>query len=590
MVPVVLALASLLVLVGYVGPASAAPSCTVLKDGVRVDTDVDVAFSVGAGGTLVTDAGCPSIILQHTVVRVLERGDVTVTLDENGEGGSFSGLAWFIVVDSEPGGTVRIIADTEGERFFTSGSTVDFRQDGPIELTVGGVGLRIEGSDAADVVQPSVEGPGTVPITISGADGNDVLVGGTGNDFIDGGDGVDSVDGGDGSDTCIAEDIVRCRMLVLTRQQASPGEEVHVSGAEWATGPVALYFDPEITGRTDPIAEASAVDGVLSGSFRVPADVVPGTYRIAACQNCSTVVAIAVLARPIVAFAPLTVVAAPTYDPRLRVDPRAQREGRSVTVSGEDWVPNEEVVVSLKSSAGTVQELGRPVTTGTGQFELSFDAPSVDASRDYTILACQRCDAAEPFIRRRPLTVLPALVPMFDLDRSEARPGDVVRLTGSGWDPRDGEVAIYVDGRDGREASHVATVMPFGDEGRITASFTVPDTGDGPYRVIACQRCAERPPIRWVEVLSVRPTVPWWAWAAGAAVGALLAGAATLWIRRWTRRRAHERDPARVRVALGHERWSPAVVRQEDGSVSHSVRLVPHAGDRVVKVRERTPR
>jgi hypothetical protein len=588
----VIAAASLLVPVGYAGPASAAPSCTPDKGGVTIETDVDVTFSLGAGGELVTDANCPFIDVENVQIRVLERGDVTLTIDENGEGGSFSGLAWFIVGNGgEAGGTVRVIADVEGERFYTSGPTVDFLQDGPIELTVSGVGLRIEGSDAADVVQPSVEGPGTVPATILGGGGNDVIVGGTGNDLIDGGEGIDAVDGGDGFDTCLAEDVVRCRTLVLTPSQASTDDEIRVSGAEWSTGLVALYFDSEITGLIDPIAEASATDGVLSGSFRVPADVAPGTYRIAACQSCSTAAAaIAVLARPVVAFAPLTVVAAPTHEPRLHVEPRAQRDGESVTVLGDDWASNEEVVVSLKSATGTFAELGRPVTDGVGHFELSFAAPSVDASRDYIVLACQDCDAVEPLVRRHPLTVLPALVPMFDLDRSEARPGDVVLLTGSGWDPLHGEVAIFLDGGDGPEAAPVATAMPVGDEGRITASFAVPDGADGSYRVIACQRCAERPPIRWVEALSVTRAVPSWVWAAGAGVGILLAGAATLWVRRWRRRRAREKDAASIHVELGEERWSPAVLRQAPGSASHSVRLVPHAGARVVTARERTPR
>lgn len=179
---------------------------------------------------------------------------------------------------------------------------------------------------------------------------------------------------------------------------------------------------------------------------------------------------------------------------------------------------------------------------------------------------------------------------MFYLDQSEARPGEVVHLTGSGWDPLDGEVAISLEGGDGPEAARVATAVPVGDEGRITASFTVPDGADGPYRVIACHRCAERPPIRWVEALSVTRAVPWWVWAAGAIAGIALAGAATLSVRRWRRRRARERDPARIHVELGEERWSPAVLRQVEASATHSIRLASHAGDRVVTARERTPR
>jgi hypothetical protein len=65
-------------------------------------------------------------------------------------------------------------------------------------------GIRISGGNGADTIKiDEANGPISLPATLLGGNGKDVLVGGSGNDRLEGGNGKDALSGGAGDDTLV---------------------------------------------------------------------------------------------------------------------------------------------------------------------------------------------------------------------------------------------------------------------------------------------------------------------------------------------------------------------------------------------------
>ena len=131
-----------------------------------------------------------------------------------------------------------------------------------------------------------------------------------------------------------------------------------------------------------------------------------------------------------------------------------------------------------------------------GAFAKTFPVPAVD-SGSYDVVACQRCGASDELARAAAFTILPELLePRVAVDPASAHPGQRVTLTGSGWAPSEGRVAVFLEagGPDGAGPSDLAawvSVRPRPD-GTFVRSAVVPDRDAEAYVVRACQGCTPR--------------------------------------------------------------------------------------------------
>ena len=76
------------------------------------------------------------------------------------------------------------------------------------------------------------------------------------------------------------------------------------------------------------------------------------------------------------------------------------------------------------------------------------------------------------------------------LSPASASPGQTVTATGTGWDPRFGDVSIFADASDSLDPSAaLATATPV--QGTFSTILTVPNKPAASYQFFACQRCGD---------------------------------------------------------------------------------------------------
>ena len=233
---------------------------------------------------------------------------------------------------------------------------------------------------------------------------------------------------------------------------------------------------------------------VTRGGFaaNVPApDQAPGPATFYACQLCSAEGQLEAEAR-------FTITEVPVVETNLQVTPASGRAGNRVTATGSGWRDGEPVSLFLRRSgtSGPGQELARAEVVD----DAFTKALRVPAGNDgsYDVVACQGCGAADQLTRAVAFTVLPALVePRVAVDPASADPGERVTLTGSGWSPAEGKVAILLEGSspDSDASTAWLSIRPRLD-GTFARSVVVPDRDAEAYVVRACQRCGAGEAVR----------------------------------------------------------------------------------------------
>jgi hypothetical protein len=168
-----------------------------------------------------------------------------------------------------------------------------------------------------------------------------------------------------------------------------------------------------------------------------------------------------------------------------------------------------------------------------------------------------------------------AAIATLELRPPRGEPGDPVRIVGTGWDPRKGDVRIFLDSSASTKPD--AVVAPGSDE-TFTAAFDVPDLDPGSYTVLVCQRCNGPNRVEQVatfEVLAAGPS-PWW-WILVGSVLLVGAGAAIAALVRHQIRVRERRQLERIRVNPRLDEPEVQVAGEPDGSPHHTIELTPHA-------------
>ena len=280
--------------------------------------------------------------------------------------------------------------------------------------------------------------------------------------------------------------------LTLDPTEGEAGQQITVRGTGWSdrAGPVSVYAgeSAEATGA-EPLATATVRKGAFVVGVQVP-NQTPGQTTIYACQRCSDEGQLA-------AEAPFTITEVQVTETAVQVTPASARAGDPVTANGSGWRDGEPVSLFLRPSgtSGPGQELARADVV-EGAFTISFQLPAV-ADGQYDMVACQRCGETDELSRPVSFTILPEPEvgpPHLAVDPGSAGPGERVTLTGSGWSPAEGAVAIFLvtggpDGvRPGDGSAAWVSVMPRPD-GTFALSAEVPERDAEAYVVRACQRC-----------------------------------------------------------------------------------------------------
>lgn len=166
--------------------------------------------------------------------------------------------------------------------------------------------------------------------------------------------------------------------------------------------------------------------------------------------------------------------------PAVSVGPSEVNPGDTVTVTGEGYLPGEDVVVTIDPSGESVT-----VTADeNGSFTTDITVPEDAELGEYTATGVgQESDASDSDTFS---VVEPAAQPTLMVDPSEVNPGDDVTINGSGFLPGE-EVEVTIDGEGG------TTVVQADENGSFSLDVTVPEDADlGTYTASALGLESER--------------------------------------------------------------------------------------------------
>ena len=486
-----------------------------------------------------------------------------VVIDQTSAGGAFPGFLSFVLdLRFDADDRLRVVGTSGNDTLSAVASTLHLvgPLDGDVQL--GGVdAVEVDVGVGDDVVQADredVDSPDfSIPITIRGGEGNDVLTGGAGNDrvygqggndLLDGFDGTDFLNGGDGTDQCrLVDALLSCDPEIgLTPSEGTDETAVVATGTGWypENDDVAIRF-----GEAEPqLSVRAGQDGSFTTSdLDVPPAVDDATsVTVTACQGCAD-------AEPVLATTEFAYTAVPG-ELTLEVTPDPVPIGQPVAVSGSGWIAGEPV--SLFVDGAPVDAEPAPVADGDGLFGASFELEDA-ALGEHRLRACQRCETDG----ERSMEIVFAIeaidqVPIIQVEPDTASVGDDIRVVGAGFDRELGRVHLSIDSAAAEEQK-LAAFRP-DRNGEFDITFTVPDAADGSYTVRACQRCASQNPNEATDELAIGsapPPIPWIL----VGVALLLVVGTILLVRRWRRIRRDRRRLTKPRVRAGARPTPPEV-------------------------------
>lgn len=195
--------------------------------------------------------------------------------------------------------------------------------------------------------------------------------------------------------------------------------------------------------------------------------------------------------------------------PILALSPSSGAPGDLITMTGSKW-PTGDNIRLFASEEEAYYETGLLVAAtpeGDGTINVQFQVPDLDVGQ-YGFYACWDCGPGSDYFDSTTFTVTekPVLDPSLDLDPAEGSQGDEVLVSGSGWLPEDGPVAVFADGGLSVDPSFALESFEV-PEGAFSGTLTVPDLMPGERTFYACQRCNDpRGPSATRTFLSLMPS------------------------------------------------------------------------------------
>ncbi|GAA2170830.1 hypothetical protein GCM10009846_02540 [Agrococcus versicolor] len=230
------------------------------------------------------------------------------------------------------------------------------------------------------------------------------------------------------------------------------GDSVAIDGTGWAAGTVLVTFENAAGQVGTPVSVTVGADGILDGSFVVPAGTANGALTGTAVQGDDEVEdTVTVIGQPTVVVTP---------DP---VDP-----GEDITISGSGFACGP-VDVTIADGDTVVELIEDVPVAADGTWSTTFEVPADIEATTLTITAeatgtCGDEDTVDVEVDQ-PETI--------DLSPGEVRGGDDVTIDGSGWDADGGPVTVVFTDADGVQVGEPVVITP-GDDGTIDGTFEVP--------------------------------------------------------------------------------------------------------------------
>lgn len=249
---------------------------------------------------------------------------------------------------------------------------------------------------------------------------------------------------------------------VIVPPTVAAGETLAVTGTGFTPGAtVSVTLTGPGGAVVGPVEVTASATGDLIANLPIPATATPGTYTVTATDPSGAVATGA------------TWVGAP----EIALDPPRLLPGDSTTVTGEGYLPGEQVTIELTGADGAT--VGDPVTATAdvgGAFTADLPVPADTDPGLYTATATG--EESQFYAEWLGLWVMPS--PTVTVP-AQVEAGATLPVTGRGFAPNE-PVTITVTGPDG---TVIATVQATADQnGNVSASVPVPaDAAAGTYTV-----------------------------------------------------------------------------------------------------------
>ena len=241
--------------------------------------------------------------------------------------------------------------------------------------------------------------------------------------------------------------------VMLSQQSAPPGTSVTVDGTGFAANAdgLSIRFGDGLVGSA-----AADGQGTFTRSFSVPQSA-SGTYSIGVTGSESTFN---------VSF---------SVTPKISINGPNTERGGSVTVRGSGFGPNERDITVTLQNKPVVTDID---ATAQGSWSATFEAPSLP-SGVYALQAFGSITSVNS-VPEVPMTLASYLV----LSRSSGSPGEVIQISGEGFNARDGITIIAGDGL-------VQTTTVADQTGSWSANLRIPTAPGGRLAIKATGSAGE---------------------------------------------------------------------------------------------------
>jgi hypothetical protein len=509
----------------------------------------EIWITADTGSGAMQDCGSATVTNTDSVV-VLSSGPSATneffTVDNSDTGGSFGTIAFSIDLGAGTDDAIAIVAG-DGSDIINVSNAAFSTNDGSGTL-LGVEALSIVGNDGNDSIDGSL---GTLPESISGGAGDDTLAGGAGDDELEGGDGIDAASYASMTgrvtvnlNTTGPQDTTSAGVDTLTSIENVLGGESGdtLTGDGLANSLDGGGGDDSVFGNdgNDILDGGAGEDLLIGGDGSDDTCILP--------DGASTL-----------------------CEPSIRLVPSHGTVGEQIGVEGGGWYPENGAVslyLDAAAQASGTTFLSIPVSAD-GKIAGRFNIP--EGIDDHTITACQLC-TPQGELRMASFTIRSP--PTLRVDPPSAVAGEVVRISGDGWN-RDEDVSIFFDPTD-IGVDQPLRVAKADASGHFEKRIRVPDRVAGMYTIVACQQCKSPRPKQMSKGFTIdrNGTSPI-AWGVAGLVALLLVTGAWAWVRAHRSRTPQSSESERWRYSKTQGR--PSVQVSEDPvEKSHSVRLVPH--------------